>query len=332
MAAFHDVWTFRASVLDELDTMCREAEEIRPKESHAALSIQRVFRGQSCRRVLNTKRLAQIHIGRVYRGHLGRLDAMRQAQVEQATHALAFFHYNAMQIQKSMRGYLSRTYKHDFIARKRYISEIDQRGQALRTLMHAQYQQQQQDVKDMEKRKRAEDFVALSRGLHHLIGTKTTPGIYSSPFPPIQPPTAFGVPVEQHICENSRAYLRSMPRLHAPVKPRERTSLRAQSSFRGEHEQQQQEKRLNVMKRVSLRDFNTSCKAHLPAPPYLGNLNTGVPFTEQYRNPYCKRGVPLSKDDFDPDKTSLGKHPVVPFYVAGESKNKSRVMPNDLFD
>ena len=86
------------------------------------------------------------------------------------------------------------------------------------------------------------------------------------------------------------------------------------------------------MKRVSKKDFNTSCKTHIPEPAYIGNLNAGVPFTDSYRNPYFKRGVPLSPDDLDPDKTTLGKHPKIPFYVAGESKNKSRVMPNYLFD
>lgn len=271
-------------------------------------------------------------MSRAYRGHLGRKRVANEKLLVQKQKQLAVLHYNALVIQKQMKGYLSRKYKHDFRARKRYISQVSQRGEELREFLNSRLEQQKKDTYQQEFTQREKEFESLTQNLHHLLGTKSSAGVYGSPFAPVQAPTAFGISVEKHIRDNAKALLRSRPLVHRPVLPRERASLRAQSRYQDEDDQREKEKRLNILKRVGTKDFDTSCKTNIPPPANTGSINSGLSYTDAFRNPYSKRGIPLSKDDLDPNKTTLGKFPKVPFYTDGKNKNKSSVLPNDLFD
>ena len=70
--AFHDLWSSRGSVLDELRVLQAAADDAREDEAFAALRVQRLFRGQRVRARVAVWQAAALFIERVFRGHQGR--------------------------------------------------------------------------------------------------------------------------------------------------------------------------------------------------------------------------------------------------------------------
>jgi hypothetical protein len=74
-------------------------------------------------------------IQRVFRGYLGRMRAGGELSAQEASRQLSLFHYYCMQIQRCMRGFYSRKYKHDHERRKRYRARIAAEGDQTRAQM-----------------------------------------------------------------------------------------------------------------------------------------------------------------------------------------------------
>jgi hypothetical protein len=65
------------------------------------------------------------------------------------------------------------------------------------------------NFKDEEVRRKQmaqKEFHSVTQNLHHLVSTKVTPGIYNTPYFQDEVPTAFGVPIEDHL-RTVRTYL-----------------------------------------------------------------------------------------------------------------------------
>jgi hypothetical protein len=112
--------------------LLREAEKNFIVENNSATSIQRIFRGNRARLLINLQARAATEIERVFRGHLGRSRA-RQAATSKVDHRLlSIFNYLAIQLQKIFRGYYSKKYKHNFHIRKKYIKDLKDIGEKIR--------------------------------------------------------------------------------------------------------------------------------------------------------------------------------------------------------
>lgn len=97
------------------------------------------------------------------------------------------------------RAYHSRRYKHNYYARKAYIEAVVDKSEQLRKqLEEALHAQVDEAIAAQEQKARAE-VQALSAKLHHLVSTKQAPGIYNSPMHDGFLPTAFSIPIEQHL-------------------------------------------------------------------------------------------------------------------------------------
>lgn len=81
-------------------------------------------------------------IQRVYRGHLGRRRTRLIIERRIAAAAQSMRHVAAVAIQRVFRGHLSRRLRHDFHARKAYISAVHAQGEALRAQLQAQLDEQ----------------------------------------------------------------------------------------------------------------------------------------------------------------------------------------------
>lgn len=84
-------------------------------------------------------------IQRVYRGHAGRQRVRQIISLKNEARLLHIYHYYALQVQKSFRGYYSRKYKQDHSSRKKYLKSVEEVGEKIRESMR-QYAESQAEV------------------------------------------------------------------------------------------------------------------------------------------------------------------------------------------
>lgn len=176
-------------------------------------------------------------------------------------------------------------------------------------------------------------FKKVSSNLHHLVSTRSMPGIYNSPYVADNPPTAMGIPVEEHLRAGVKDLLRT--RLTGKVKmtkdlngtkripirpPPSRLSLQATGPYDAVEQAQKMEAKLGKRRWMG-GARNILGGGKVQDPPYIRGVSEGTPFLDMFKNPFFMRG--------EPDKQ--GEKPLVPFYTT-VGGNKSSVQPNGLFD
>ena len=199
MAHFYTVYNLRASVREELASRKAARDECQDMERQAAVDIERVHRGAMVRAWKSSMVAASIQVQRVFRGHLGRTKSARALAGAKRDARMGFFHYQASQVQKFFRGYYSRRYYHDFFARKNYIQEVIVKSNKLKVELAAHRQKLLERDARLREESAREEFSRVTENLHHLLSTKCQPGIYNSPYLQGDVPTAFNVPVEDHL-------------------------------------------------------------------------------------------------------------------------------------
>lgn len=186
-------------------------------EHSASVVLQRAFRGWRVRVHLDEYHYYAREVQRVYRGHLSRKRVRRALDARDLASRLAVAHFCATRIQSAFKGSYSRKYIHDFYARKAYVAEVVSRGEALRGELEAKFARELRA--ELERRDAAakEAFLRATAGLHHLVSTAVTPGVYNPPWATRRAdvPSAFGVELEVHLRQGVLRTLRTRG-LHAP--------------------------------------------------------------------------------------------------------------------
>lgn len=336
---FAVLWRNRSKTLEALAELQRLADESRELESDSCTNIQRLWRGQRMRELVGTMRTACIKIESIFRGCLSRSVARCEADKREEYERSSGHHYFAMLCQRSFRGYYSRRYTHDFAARKAYIRSVVEKGEQLRQRLNEQYERQLVEEQLEAQRKRCDEFKKVTRNLHHLVSTQSIPGIYNSPYDP-EPPTVMGIRLETHLTSGVKNLLRlkrirlvpnldGVRRIDVPYEP-DRRSLQASSKYDEPERVARMENKLSRVGFVGTADFR--CGQRLPIAPYQRGINYGCPYHDPWRNPYLKRGIPLSTKDLDTSSSLLGRRCEQKPYYTRVGGNKSCVHPNGLFD
>jgi hypothetical protein len=133
--------------------------------------------------------------------------------------SMVFFHHCACVIQKFFRGWRSRKHLHDFYGRKNYLEKVSKRGEWTVDYLSREQQDKFMSAKAEEEEQMRGEFNKLAGDLHHLVSTKTIPGVYNPPYNDALP-RAFEKPIEQHLRDQCRV---NMPR--SLRRPRHRVSL-----------------------------------------------------------------------------------------------------------
>lgn len=338
MALFYECWKTREGTLALLQEHLRDADDHCEEETSAAICIQRLFRGQRVRALITRQRHAELTIARMYRGHLGRRKTKLQRRKRTHFEYITMLDCYAIVIQKSFRGWHSRTHKLDMRVRRAFVREIESKGEEMRRILQERLQKQRQDEQRTVEDAARRELEEVTGNLHHLISTRATPGVFNSPYVASKP-TSFGQPVELHIEKNAKSLVRKrlaarrLPAKLAPYPPSNKATIQASGSYDFQRRVSSSEKRYDKLCRSSSRDFNAVFNpvqdeiASLSQP----GINSGVQYLDKWKNPYMKRGVPRSRQDLLPQLSALGKAPSQPFYVTSGG-NKSRVYPNDRFD
>lgn len=258
------------------------AESLREQETHSAVRIESVHRGRKVRLTIASDSRDALFIERCTRGHLGRQRA-RRLRIERDTRwQLALFNSMATTVQKRFRAYHTRKYRHNFYARKAYVASVVQRGEAVRYELQRNMDEQVRDRLEQQETQARERVNTLSMRLHHLRSTATCTGIYNSAYHVGHHPTAFGVPVEEHLRTAIRPVIKrelavrnkslrpvqSLP----PIKPQ-----KTEMSYDYVKQEERQEKWIAKTKRIAGQDFNPNGGQR--ANPFPGSINIGTDYT-----------------------------------------------------
>eukprot|EP00002_Diphylleia_rotans_P035621 TRINITY_DN7790_c0_g1_i5.p1 TRINITY_DN7790_c0_g1~~TRINITY_DN7790_c0_g1_i5.p1 ORF type:complete len:328 (+),score=66.93 TRINITY_DN7790_c0_g1_i5:127-1110(+) len=260
-------------------------------EFRAAIDIQRFVRGCFARGRIHHKHRAATKIQKVFRGYVGRKIVHQKVNEAQQRNRRSFFNKMATQIQKIFRGFYSRKYLHDYYARKHYIDAILKKNDAtLENLRH-----HATELDEMEKERAREEHEKsvhqITAKMHHLLSTKTTAGVFNSPYQRDSPPTVLGIQMEEQIRRAGKEKLHQPPTENTdgvklppikspgerPTKKSSRISLQASSPYNIVEAARSEERRLENSMRLDKRDFVPTVRPD-GLFSYANSVNTGVPY------------------------------------------------------
>lgn len=183
---------------ESIVTAIQKANEAHDREELAALKIQATARGMFQRRRYQHIVRRIIDVQRTFRGYLGRKIVLRKQMAEAKKFHEAYFFYVAAQIQRMVRGYLLRKNHVNFYARKRYLMELVQKSEAVRSDAQRAYEEQQLSEAEAQHAARVNEYRTATNKKHHLLSTCSIPGVYR---PPLTDGvvTVFGTNVEDDI-------------------------------------------------------------------------------------------------------------------------------------
>mmetsp|Transcript_49335 Transcript_49335/g.152115 ORF Transcript_49335/g.152115 Transcript_49335/m.152115 type:complete len:263 (-) Transcript_49335:575-1363(-) len=223
MAHFFQLQDQIDDVIREYFRMAQTASDEKPDEVAAVIKIQSFFRAWQVRKFWYSIVGGARRIQRVIRGWLGRQRAknLRSERTRQLN--MVFFHHCAAVIQKFFRGWWSRRNLHDYYGRKQYLETIGKRGNWTTEYLQREHQEKLEEAKNNEERSMQQEFHTLAGELHHLVSTKTIPGVYNPPYSDALP-HAFEKPIEQHLRDSCRVQLpkslrRPRHRVPSPARP-----------------------------------------------------------------------------------------------------------------
>lgn len=253
------------------------AESMRPRESAACTRLQSAWRGRMTRVLIAYWAHHGLIVERIARGHLGRQRA-RRLRIERDTQLQReFFDSFATTIQLRFRGFHSRKYLHNFYARKAYVDAVLRKGESLKGQLQRSLEQQVAEITQLQETKGRETVTRLATRLHHLRSTASCAGIYNSPYHVGYHPTAFGVPVEDHLRNAVRPLIKTELRKKKlvpvgslpPIKPRNMH----EATYPEMQQEERQEKWLSKTTRMAQEDFVTATGKRPLV--YPGSVHTG---------------------------------------------------------
>lgn len=200
MALFVSLWNSRHAFQPQYVERQRDAEIDRDRITRAAVTIQAIRRGCLKRRQVKLMRAACTALQRVWRGFLGRETAAYDSALRDKERAKMLWSISARAIQRTFRGFRSRRYKHSHYERKAYLAAVRAKDQNMREVSISFKEQTERERAELLQTKQRAEFEALAADLHHLRSTSHIPGVFNSPY--VEPLTAFGVPMEQHLQDN----------------------------------------------------------------------------------------------------------------------------------
>lgn len=180
------------------------------------------------------------------------------------------------------RAYHSRRYKHNYYARKAYIAAVVGKSDSLRRELEQHLQAQVDEAIATQELKARSEVEALSAKLHHLVSTKTVAGIYNSPMHDGFLPTAFSIPVEQHLRNAIKPQLREDMRRSAKGKlmnTKPQLSLAPSEPYVSRDERRREHERASKLGFVA-GNFNNSAKASGPFADAQLSIQAGLPYVD----------------------------------------------------
>lgn len=198
MAHFFQLQDRLAEVTGQFFLRTQDANDNLSKEMDAVIKCQCLYRACKVRERWHSVINSTLLIQRVSRGYLarGRTRELRLRGLRGKNRV--FFEHCASVIQKYFRGWWSRRHLHNYYGRKAYLATVQMRGEWTCEYLQKDYAVKLNQAKVDEEADMRHEFNNLAGELHHLVSTKTIPGVYNPPYNDALP-RAFEKPIEQHL-------------------------------------------------------------------------------------------------------------------------------------
>lgn len=190
----------KSEFLSEYYNSLNMLEKYKYSELNAAITIQKNARRYLCTRRFTLLKKVSLEVQRNFKGYLARAQHKQSVKDLSNDMNMQFYEYHLIIIQKHFRGYRCRRSKLDYHERRKYLQRIKQKNEE--TLAKLQeysraVQYHQERMKEEDQRKQ---FTMVAANLHHLVSTKTIPGVYNSPFVPEETkPQVYNSDIETHL-------------------------------------------------------------------------------------------------------------------------------------
>ncbi|KAK2955845.1 putative iq calmodulin-binding motif family protein [Blattamonas nauphoetae] len=198
----------KQSIIDSYFLRTEEAERCRENETGAAIMIQKVFRGYSTRKHLQTLHGRALIIQCAFRVYCAKKVYNKLYAEKCHRERLQHFNAAAQKIQTLFRGWYIRKYVCNIRKRREYLQNIQSKNEEVRQMLEEYQKQQLVQIKEQAELDHHNSVVASSRNLHHLTSTKTMPSIFNSPYQ-VAEPKVEGVNVETFIKTQTRRILKA---------------------------------------------------------------------------------------------------------------------------
>ncbi len=190
----------KENILNNYYYSLNQLEKYKYTELTAAITIQKNSRRFLCTKRFTLLRRVSLEIQRNFKGFLAR--AQHKQSVKDLSNDMNkdFYGYHATIITRFFRGYLCRKSKLDYHERRKYLQRIKQKNEETLAKLQeyskaVQYHQERQKEEDQRKA-----FNIVASNLHHLVSTKTIPGVYNTPnIPEEAKPQAYNSDIETHL-------------------------------------------------------------------------------------------------------------------------------------
>lgn len=208
--------------MDVLRQMHQHLQAHYDRTRHAAVTIQRRWRGYSDRQYLAHLHAQATAIQRMFRGFLARrrverIRAQQRSQVDAAYYASA-----ATLIQRVYRGHHSRTHYADYYRRRLYIQHVTQAGQQVARDMRSYQHQRATELRSQQQQTFTQALSQLTRHTHHLLSTHTQPSVWRSRWGEQYDARVGGRRLEELVGEEWKVRERELRQLRAAVRRAER--------------------------------------------------------------------------------------------------------------
>lgn len=171
MSAFGILFRNRNSLFKQYFDMIDEAEENGEKEFNAAVKIQKVWRGHSERKKIKHLNECATVIQSIWRRHLAKVAVAILRQDKISNERMSFYNEMAMKIQRSWRGYYTRTRTFDFYKHQQFIAEQALKNEEMTHMLESYYAETSEieSQRQFDKDCRAHENFAMKN--HHLVST-----------------------------------------------------------------------------------------------------------------------------------------------------------------
>ena len=158
--------------------MVDDAEENREKEEHAAVLIQKCWRGAFTRQKTKYYHVNAITIQKTWRMYASKQLVRVLREQKRTNERKAFYDHQATIIQKTWRGYFARSQTFDFYKQQKFLTEQAMKNAEMAQMLenyHAETNEYMEDQVYQQNLRYQERFADKN---HHLLSTYSISSVF----------------------------------------------------------------------------------------------------------------------------------------------------------
>ena len=177
-----------------------EKEKFKYIELKAAIVFQKYARRLICRKRFLLLKTQALEVQKALRGYLARANHQKDVEEQNDNLMKQFFEYHISIIIKHWLGYKCRKNVMDYHANRKWLEATRKKNEETLIELKEQAAKRQYELDRQNEENQRRNFVNIAKNLHHLVSTKTIPGVYNTPFLPAElKPQVYNADIEEHL-------------------------------------------------------------------------------------------------------------------------------------